>query len=249
MSASQTIPSLHKAISVLEWIGQSPAPVSVKELTYDLKIPPASCYRIVRTLLAHDFLREEPEGGLRIGFGVAKLARAYSDIERALQLVRAPLRDLANRLGLSAKISLREGEWAVTLLRAEPPSRNAITSPVGQRIPLSRGGSAAAALLSVLPDAEIRSLLAVASREGQGRPDPSYLAKEARSFRRTGVARNFGVQHPSIYAMSVLLDLTPTDRVAVSVVGWPEDFQEASLKSIERTLRESIGEMTRHLKA
>jgi len=245
MSASQTIPSLHKAIAVLERIGRSPEPVSVKELTHDLKIPPASCYRIVRTLLAHDFLREEPEGGLRIGFGVAKVARAYSEIERALRNVRAPLRDLAEQLRLAAKISLREGEGAVTVLRAEPPSPNAITSPVGRHIHLAQGGSAAVALLSLLPDAEVEGILASAPEDAWSRQKPQDVLAAVRTFRRTGLACNFGMQHPSIHAMSVLLRLGPNVQAAVSVVGWPEDFSKAKQKALADALRGSVARMQR----
>ncbi|MEX2606501.1 MAG: helix-turn-helix domain-containing protein [Kiritimatiellia bacterium] len=243
MTTSQTIPSIHKAVAVLEFISESPNAVSVKELMYSLEIPPASCYRIVRTLISHDFLREDPAGGLRIGFGAARLSRAYSEIESALQKLRAPLKQLAASLQLAAKISLREGEYALTLMRAEPPSPNAITSPVGQRIHLARGGSTAAALLSVLPDSEIKKILSTAPEDVWSRQSPDDVLKNARSFRKKGVSVNFGVLHPSIHAMSMLVHLTPTDPVAISVVGWPEDFQTQKREAITRNLQKSVEQM------
>ncbi|MDA3874285.1 MAG: helix-turn-helix domain-containing protein [Kiritimatiellae bacterium] len=243
MTAPQTIPSVHKAISVLEFISESREAVSVKELIYSLDISPASCYRIVRTLVGHNFLREDPSGGLRIGFGAAKLARAYSEVEVAVHKLRAPLQHLASTLQLSAKISLREGEWAVTLLRAEPPRPNANTSPVGQRIHLAQGGSVAAALLSTLSDVEIEGILSTAPDGAWLRQKPDDVLKRARSFRKKGVSTNLGIQHPSIYAMSMLVCLTPTENVAVSVVGWPEDFQPEKLDSITQKLGECVEQM------
>ncbi len=245
MNASQTSPAVHKAAAVLEFISESSGAVTVKEIIYNLEIPPATCYRIVRTLVEHDFLREEPAGGLRMGFGVARLARSYSAVETAVQKLRVPLKQLATSLQLSAKLSLREGDSALTLLRAEPPSPNAITSPVGQRIPLIRGGSVATALLSILPDGEVKKILGASAEKTCSARKKAEGMERIRAFRKSGVAFNPGLQHPSIYAMSMLVRLTEEEHAAVSVVGWPEDFEKSKLPAITATLRESVAAMNR----
>jgi len=244
MSASQTIPSLHKAVSVLEYVSGRSEPVTVKELAYTLNIPQATCYRIVRTLTSHDLLREEPMGGVRIGFGLARLARAYSEVEYVLHELRAPLQHLAGSLDLAAKISLREGHWATTVLRAEPSSPNAITSPVGHRFHLAQG-SAAGALLSTLPDMEIDRVLDAAPEWVWERQTAEEVWTRVRAVRETGVAADFGTQHPSIYAMSMLVRLSGDDAVSISVVGWPEEFAEGKREAIALRLREAVEEMNR----
>ena len=244
MSASQTIPSIHKAISVLEMLGNRTDAVSVKEIAYTLNIPPATCYRMIRTLTEHDLLHEDPAGGLRIGFGVVKLARSYSEIEYALHKVRGPLQQLSQSLDLSTKFTLREGHWGTTVLRAEPTSPNAVTSPVGHRFHLTQG-SAATALLSTLPDQEIDRVIETAPGDVWVRQTPSEIKERITRFRKTGIAEDLGIQHPSIYAVSMLVQLPLTDPISISVVGLPEDFIPEKHKVIIQRLQETVAEMNR----
>lgn len=234
--AAKTIPALHKAIAVVKMIAEQTAPVSVKELAITLNIPQASCYRIVRTLLQHQWVQEEPRGGYRIAFGLANLTRSYSAIEQALSKLEAPLRQLSRKLELSAKITLREGHFAVTALRAEPSKPNAITSPVGHRFHLSIG-SAAATLLAGLDDATIRAILETAPPDSWKKQTPKDVWRRISTCREQGISWDLGQQHPSIYALSIPIRLTEDVTAALSVVGWPSDFEGKKRREIERALR------------
>jgi len=224
MAASQTIPALHKAVSILEYLADRHDAVPVKELSYALKIPPASCYRMVNTLLEHNWLREEPSGGLRIAFGLAHVARTYSELETRLREFEPSLRDLSEQLQMSVKVSLREGHFATTALRAEPSSPNAITSPIGSRIHLAIG-SAAAVLLAQMPDREIKAVLSTAPEGALQSQQFDDVWQRVRDCREQGGCFELGQYHSSIYACSVPLQLTETDLVALTAVGWPEDFE------------------------
>lgn len=247
MTTSQTIPAVHKAVAVMQFVADRAEPVSIKELAYALGIPQATCYRMVNTLLEHNWLREEPGRGVRIAFGLANLARSYSTIEQALQRVTPALRQLAQTLQLSAKITLREGHYVTTALRAEPSRSNAITSPVGYHFHIGIG-SAAAALLSTLPDEEIGRILKAAPAEVWERQSAEDVRERVRQCRKTGACQDFGQQHPSIYAISTLLSLTADTVAAVTVVGWPEDFPAARLAQITRGLKQGVAAMERLLK-
>lgn len=247
MNNSQTIPSVHKAIGVMQFIAERSSPVSVKELAYSLSIPQVSCYRIVRTLLEHNWIREEPGGGYRVAFGLANLARSYSEIEHALHLLETPLRQLAHSLNLSAKITLREGHHVTTALRVEPSRPNAITSPVGYRFHIGIG-SAAGALLSTLSDEEVRKVIATAPQETWARQTPEDLWNRVRECRQNGVCKDMGLQHPSIFAVSSLLHLTESTLAAVTVVGWPEEFSGKRTSQIIRELKQSVASMQQLLR-
>lgn len=239
MSNPQTIPSVHKAICVMQFIADRNAPVSVKELAYSLDIPQASCYRIVRTLMEHNWIQEEVGGGFRIAFGLAHLARSYSEIEHALHTIETPLRQLSSRLSLSAKITLREGHYVTTVLRVEPSRPNAITSPVGY--PFHIGiGSAAGALLSQLGDDEVHRIIATAPAEVWDRQKEADVWQRVKECRQSGICKDMGLQHAFIYAVSGLLRLTPSTVCAVTLVGWPEEFADKRVPQIVRELRRSI---------
>ncbi|MBC2602654.1 IclR family transcriptional regulator [Puniceicoccus vermicola] len=230
---------MHKAVSILEYLADRNVPIPVKELSFALNIPPASCYRMVNTLLEHNWLCEEPSGGLRIAFGLAHVARTYSGLETRLREFEPTMRVFAEELQMSVKVSLREGHFATTALRAEPSSPNAITSPIGSRIHLAIG-SAAAVLLAQMPDHEIKTVLDSAPKEAWARQQPDDVWKRIRDCRERGVCFELGQYHPSVYACSVPLQLTGTDWVSLTAVGWPEHFAGARQVKIAKALRQRV---------
>jgi DNA-binding IclR family transcriptional regulator len=246
MSAAQNIPSLRKSIGVLEAIADGLAPASVKELSAALRIPTSTCYRIVRTFLQHNWLREDFKGGYRIGFGLARIARSYSGIEHALTLLESPLRELAETTGLSVKITLREGHQAVTALRAEPPNPHSITSPIGSGFPLVIG-SAAAALLAQLSDEEIERIIKTAPEDCWERQAPADVWRRVREVRAEGIGRELGQYHASIFAVSTPLRLTEDDLASLTFVGWPNDFAGDHLTTIEKQLKSAAKRFRRIL--
>lgn len=235
MSSAHTIPALHKSIALLQAVADDNSG-TVKALSRTLDIPLATCYRIVRTFLHYNWLREDDRGEYRIAFGLAHLARSYAGIEHRLSLLESSLRQLADSLGLSAKITVREGHQAVTALRAEPPSANAITSPVGSGFSLALG-SAAAVLLAGLPDEEIERVLKTAPPECWQQQSPSDVRRRVKEVREEGVCREMGQLHPSIYAISAPIYLTKTEMVALTLVGWPDNFEGSRQATIEKALR------------
>ncbi|MEI6034332.1 MAG: helix-turn-helix domain-containing protein [Verrucomicrobiae bacterium] len=235
MITAHTIPALHKSVALLQAVADGHTG-SVKDLSGALGIPMATCYRIVRTFLHYHWLREDGRGGYRIAFGLAHLARSYAGFELCLSLLENPLRELAGSLGLSAKITVREGHQAVTALRAEPPAPNVITSTVGAGFSLAIG-SAAAVLLAGLPDDEIERVLKTAPQECWQRQAPADVWRRVKDARREGVCRELGQFHPSIYAISAPVHLSKTEIVALTFVGWPDDFEGAKLAALEKALR------------
>ena len=236
MTAAQTIPSLHKSIGVLQAIADGISPATVKAISSTLRVPPATCYRIVRTFLEHNWLREDPQEGYRIGFGLARLARSYAGVEHALAKLEGPMRELAISTGLSAKITLCERDQAITALRAEPPSPHAITSPIGSGFSLVIG-SAAAVLLAGFSDKEISRVIEHAEESCWGRQTPEDVWRRVREVREQGLCRELGQYHTSIFAVSAPLHLTPEDRVALTLVGWPDEFAGTRLQAIEKQLK------------
>jgi DNA-binding IclR family transcriptional regulator len=232
---TNTIPALHKSVALMQAVADGHTG-SVKELSIALDIPMATCYRIVRTFLHYHWLREDERGGYRIAFGLAHLARSYAAFEHSLSLLEKPAHELAGSLGLSVKITLRDGHQAITASRAEPPSPNVITSPVGSGFSLVIG-SAAAVLLAGMPDEEIERVLKTAPQECWRRQAPADVWRRVKEVRQEGICRELGQYHPSIYAISSPVYLSQTEMVSLTFVGWPDDFEGAKQASMEKALR------------
>lgn len=246
MPSDNTVPILNKTITLIEQVASAPSGRSIKNLSLTLNIPSATCYRIVRTLAKHRWLQEDGEGSYRIAFGLAQAARSYAEIEHRLALLEQPLKALCHATGLSTKITLREGHHAVTVMRAEPPQLNAITSPVGSSFHLAIG-SAASALLSVLSDEEIKRIVKTAPKECWERQAEKDLFRRVKEARAQGFCWERGQYHPLIYAVSAPVALTKSSTLALTVVGWPDDFKGARPKEIEKQLKLSVAAFKKRL--
>ncbi len=236
-----TIPVLQKALDVIHSIAASEnGSLGAKQLSMDLCIAPATTYRILRTLVKNNWLRESRRGEFRLAFGLAQVARSYSRLEHTLNLLQNPLQELSNATGLSAKISIREGLQTVTALRAESLRPNSISSPTGSRMHLLDSGSVGIVLLAQLQKSEILRVLHSDREEARelSKQEEQRWLKEIATARRTGFGSAFGTRNPAIHAMSVALPLTNSELAALTIVGWPEDFREAGRQR----------ELLRHLK-
>lgn len=246
----KTIPVLRKAISVVDAL--SSGGLTAKQLSMQLEIPPATCYRILRTLGEANWIREGDRGGYLVGFGLVRAARACSDVDRQLLLAQPLLEQLAEETGLSAKISLREGSHAVTASRAEAKRMNAISTPVGARLHLLEAGSAGMILLANMPDAESRRILGSPPPKHWERNGRQDVEREIGEAAKSRVACAFGTVHPSIWALSVPVALAAQQTVALTIVGWPEDFSEARQTALHKQLKKcgkAMGQLIKSLPA
>lgn len=222
-SLMKNIPVLQKTVEIIEAITASESGgLSAKQLSIGLGVPPATTYRILHTLLDNEWLHESRRGEFRLGFGLARVARAYARVEHLMGRLRQPLRELTEATGLSSKISIREGDQVVTALRAETLRPNSISSSVGSRMHLRDSGSVGVALLAVMPAAEVRRLL----QPTETKRDALFLAEIA-AAKKAGIARAFGTFNPALHAMSVGLSLGAWHEGAVvTIVGWADDFKD-----------------------
>jgi DNA-binding IclR family transcriptional regulator len=243
----ETIPVLRRAISVVEALGTNGGGLTAKQLSTQLGIPPATCYRILRTLTLANWLREGNRGEYHVAFGLFRAARACSDIDRQLLLVRPLLEHLAEETGLSAKISLREGDHAVTAMRAEARRMTLISTPVGARTHLLETGSAGVILLADMPATESSRILS-APRNWQ-RGTKEQVEQDIRGAAQNGVARAHGTVNPSIWAVSVAVAVPPAQAMALTIVGWPDDFSKQRQPLLEKQLKKCAKAMAKLLRA
>ena len=245
----KTIPVLQKAISVVDALGTKSGGLTAKQLSSQLEIPPATCYRILRTLGQANWLREGDRGEYHIAFGLVRVARAGSDIDRQLLLVQPLLEQLAEETGLAAKISLREGRHAVTAMRAEAKRMNLISTPVGARLHLLEAGSAGVILLANMPDEESRRILASPPPKHWDHCRREEVEREIHDAAQNGVARAFGTVHPSIWALSAPVSLAAKQTAALTIVGWPEEFSSARRTALQKQLEQCARAMGRLIKS
>ncbi|THJ68608.1 IclR family transcriptional regulator [Arthrobacter echini] len=111
--------TLSRGIRVLEILAEATGAMTIADIAAALGVHRSIAYRIIRTLEDHGLVLKDPDGGFRIGPGMASLARG---VARDLQSVALPeLTALAARAQMTAFIAVVDRRHCVTLVAVEPP--------------------------------------------------------------------------------------------------------------------------------
>lgn len=240
MSAPHVIPVLHKAIGLIEAVAAGQANTSMTQLARSLHIAPSTCFRILRTLAASDWLKARPGGGYELSAGLVRLLKPLAGHQWLVDHVSEPLRQLAKVTKLAAKLSVREGRDAITILRMDSPRPIAIGGQVGARFPLAFGSSGAA-LMCDLGKSEIEEIIAQTPPEAWKHQRRQDVWRRVAECRKAGLCADRGGYHPQIWSLSAPVRGAKNEIVAaVTVMGWPEDFSEPAVRLYRRHLREVV---------
>ena len=143
--------TLSRGIQALEILADAAEPPTIADLAAALGLHRSVTYRILRTLEDHGLVRRDSAGRLRLGPGIAALARGVS---RDLQVLAQPeLSRIAERFGVTAFIGVHDRHEVVTLLSVEPRDVHAsIAQRPGTRHAVNRGATGYAVLAAMTPD-------------------------------------------------------------------------------------------------
>lgn len=228
MNTDHTIPALEKAVLLLEHLGRTERGATQAELARELGISTSTCYRIIQTLWKHDWLKKRSGNRYDLSGGILtaamKLARRVTRFEHCQPL----LDDLAQTTGLTAKLSIRQGNEQVTILRAESPRPLSVSSKVGARFPIIEG-SVGAALLADASEEDVRQLAAGCAEDIPEKGDPGTVWTRIAAVRVQGYCRNAKENRWRIDAISApMRDSEGSVVAALTLLGVFEDFEDGN---------------------
>jgi DNA-binding IclR family transcriptional regulator len=153
----QSIPSVDRALNLLELLGSTTAGMNLSMISRKLDIPKSSAYYLVATLAKRNLVRRSPSGRV-YSLGTNALTFAKKDpAELDLKTLCSPyVQSISNKLGMTAQIGIREGAEARIIDRSETYGLR-LDSWVGRHFDL-HCTAIGKALISCLPDAEIETL-------------------------------------------------------------------------------------------
>ncbi|WP_408623962.1 IclR family transcriptional regulator [Kineosporia rhizophila] len=136
--AEGPLQTLSRGIAALEVLAAADEALSIGELATRLGLHRSITYRIVRTLEHHGLVARDAAGDLVLGAGLATLAR---NVSRDLQTAVLPeLTAIANECGMTAFLTILDGQEIVTLISVEPRAAVAtVAQRPGTRHALDRG--------------------------------------------------------------------------------------------------------------
>jgi DNA-binding IclR family transcriptional regulator len=246
MPTQSQVPVLQRAIQVLESISEEDA-VSAKALSLSLGIPPATCYRILNTLVQSGWLRRGEGGEFSLSFGLARLSRLSSAMNRVVAALGPTMRDLAKTTGLTAKVSVQDGDDWLMIAREEARKDITISLKVGARAPVFLGSVGAVLCAGMDADA-LKKRIAHAPPHADYRKDAAKILKRIAFCRRHGYATDFAETHRSIHALSVPVRLDPLNTTgAITLFGLPGEVPRSRIKDHLARLHSTVREIEKAL--
>jgi DNA-binding IclR family transcriptional regulator len=241
---AHTVPVLCKAIDVFAAIATARSSVTTKSLATSLRISPTTCYRILQSFVAKGWLRPGANGSFELSLGLVPLLRPLLRHEVLIETVRDPLGQLARTTGLTAKLTVRQGDDAITIHSASSPKGTAITSRVGSVVSLAIGSSGAT-FLAAMNDEEIARVLEEAPPEIWRHQKREDVLRRVRDARRNQCCFDGGSYQPQINTLSAPLFGPGRELVGVvTLLGFPPDFDSAVRPALIRELKFTAGGCT-----
>ncbi|WP_432044897.1 IclR family transcriptional regulator [Streptomyces asiaticus] len=156
--ARLTAPALRRGLDILELLIDQDEGLRVPEITQHLGLPRATTHELVNTLADRGYVTISKETGrVAIGLSALRLGAGY---ERGLDLAtvgRECAGEVARACGETVQVVVRDGGFAVFIVRIDSKYSVRLVSQVGSRLPASctAGGKA---LLSALSARELDEL-------------------------------------------------------------------------------------------
>lgn len=230
-----TVSALERGISILRCFSEQVPALSHVELERATGIPRPTVVRLVATLMAQGLLRYAP-GGERfmLGAGVISLARVFLSSLDVRAVARAPMQALADELGGSVYLAIREGLDMVLIEACR--SRSSLLTPrldVGSRAPLASSALGRACLIA-MPSAQRQHLLdSLALGRGADwvQSSPSLTAA-LDAGRRAGYCLSIGEFHRDINSLAVPVADAHGEVMAVNFGGAAFDFPDERLVQV-----------------
>jgi DNA-binding IclR family transcriptional regulator len=147
---SETSQTLDRGLRVLTLLADADRGLTINELSESLGVNRTVVYRLVATLESHQMARRNRSGRIQIGIAVLNLSRGVVPLLRDAAMPL--LRELADRVGATAHLTLADGDEALAVAVVEPTWTDYhVAYRVGARHPLDKGAAGRAILLGRSP--------------------------------------------------------------------------------------------------
>ena len=212
------VQSLQRAFDLLERLADAGGEASLSELAALSGLPMPTIHRLIRTLVALGYVRQNTNRRYALGARLIRLGEQAS--MQFGSWARPLLTELVDEVGETANLAVLERDEVVYV--AQVPSKHSMRmfTEVGRRL-LPHGTGVGKAILSQLPPAEVRALL-----ERTGMPsytehtftDADALQRHLTKVAKQGYALDESEQELGVRCVAVPVPGAPTPA-AVSVSG------------------------------
>ncbi len=218
MGGASGVQSLNRAFAVLERLADAEGTLGVSELAAATGLPLPTIHRLLRSLTAGGYVRQEPSRRYALG---ARLIRLGDAASRSVGAWAQPqLRRLVAEVGETTNMAMLEGDAAVYVAQAPSAHSMRMFTEVGRRV-MAHCTGVGKVLLSRLDDAAVLRLVrrtGLPAMTDHTITTPERLLAELARVRAEGYAIDDGEQEVGVRCLAVPVEGGP-GSIAVSVSG------------------------------
>ena len=247
MNKSNIIPALDKAVSVLEYLGKTEHGASQVELAKALDITASTCYRILQTLLARNWVCQKPGNLYDVSRGILWATIKMLNSATRFECLQPVLDRLALNTELSCKLSIRQGDRQISILRAESSAPMTVSGKVGANFPLLEGATGSTFVLDE-PEEEINRLLEECPDNIEEKCHKELIAERMNSLNKFNYCMNAHPNRWNIETMAApVKDRNGKVIAVITVLGFASDFNDENIKIINEHLQNAVSECSQIL--
>ena len=188
------VPALYRGLKVLELLAESPNGLSLGDMTARLRLPSASLYRMLMTLVELNYAVREGNDLYRLSRKILSLGYKSIDESSVLEKSLGPMRQLRDASSETVLVSTLYGDEGIVLNVIASLHAVKVTVHVGHHFPLHTAAPGKA-MLAYLPEEErnrITQSIVYTRFNPNTITNASDLEKELAAIRETGVAYDRG---------------------------------------------------------
>lgn len=198
-----SVQSVERALDVLEALAEHGGEAGLSEIAARTGLPYGTIHRLLQTLLARGYVRQESDRRYALGGGLVRLGGIAGGMVGVW--ARPYLAKLVELSGETANLAVLEGDFVVYVAQVPSPRRLRMFAEVGRRV-LPHSTAVGKVLLAGRPPAEAE---AVFERTGMPRRtantivDRSAMLTELEAVRSRGYAFDLGEEELGVHCLAV----------------------------------------------
>ncbi len=239
--------TLDRGLEILQLLAERPQ--SVDELSAALGCPRSTTYRALTTLRSRQLVDRTPQARYVLGFGLLRFTRALFGRLPIREAALAILRDVAEDVGETAVLTLRNGNCGVAVETVETSEPVRVAPAQGESVPL-HCGAPMKAILAFLGPEEIEAYLRrpLTALTPRTIVDPKRLRRHLAEIRERGYAESWEEVYPKAVGVAVpVLGIAGSAIASLGIAGPVHRFTPGRIERVAQRLLPAGKEMTRRV--